>query len=294
MRLDGMDRSSNVEDRRGRKAPLLAGGGGGIIVIIVILLLKVFNAPPAVQNMAGPLVQALENQAGQNAGTEAGPGIDDAARDFISKILRSTEEVWSQQFREHVEGGGYSEPKLVIFSGTDRSGCGVAQAEMGPFYCPTDRQIYIDPGFFDELARRHKAPGDFAQAYVIAHEVAHHVQNLTGMNQPVQQARQSGDEALENEMSVRLELQADYLAGVWAHHAQKNYNILDEGDIEEGINAANQIGDDTLQMEAQGYVVPERYTHGTSKQRAFWFRKGFTTGNFEACDELFRLPKNRL
>jgi len=294
MRLDGMDRSSNVEDRRGRKAPLLASGGGGIIVIIVILLLKVFNAPPAVQNMAGPLVQALENQAGQNAGTEAGPGIDDAARDFISKILRSTEEVWSQQFREHVEGGGYSEPKLVIFSGTDRSGCGVAQAEMGPFYCPTDRQIYIDPGFFDELARRHKAPGDFAQAYVIAHEVAHHVQNLTGMNQPVQQARQSGDEALENEMSVRLELQADYLARVWAHHAQKNYNILDEGDIEEGINAANQIGDDTLQMEAQGYVVPERYTHGTSKQRAFWFRKGFTTGNFEACDELFRLPKNRL
>ena len=294
MRLDGMDRSSNVEDRRGRKAPLLASGGGGIIVIIVILLLKVFNAPPAVQNMAGPLVQALENQAGQNAGTEAGPGIDDAARDFISKILRSTEEVWSQQFREHVEGGGYSEPKLVIFSGTDRSGCGVAQAEMGPFYCPTDRQIYIDPGFFDELARRHKAPGDFAQAYVIAHEVAHHVQNLTGMNQPVQQARQSGDEALENEMSVRLELQADYLAGVWGHHAQKNYNILDEGDIEEGINAANQIGDDTLQMEAQGYVVPERYTHGTSKQRAFWFRKGFTTGNFEACDELFRLPKNRL
>jgi predicted metalloprotease len=165
---------------------------------------------------------------------------------------------------------------------------------MGPFYCPGDSKVYIDPDFFEELARRHKASGDFAQAYVIAHEVAHHVQNLTGYSDRVNEVRAQGDDLMSNQMSVRLELQADYLAGVWAHFADRDYNILESGDIEEGINAANRIGDDTLQKEAQGYVRPERFTHGTSAQRAYWFRKGLETGSFEDCDELFRVSYERL
>jgi predicted metalloprotease len=247
-----------------------------------------------VQQIAGQLAQGLQQRAAEQGPQDAGAGIDDESRVFIAKILKSTEEVWSELFREHVQGGVYTPPKLVLFTDSDLSACGRASASMGPFYCPADKKVYIDPAFFDELSSRLKAGGDFAQAYVIAHEVAHHVQNQTGFMAKVSDERRSGDERMSNQLSVRLELQADFLAGVWAHHAQRNYNILEEGDIEEGINAANRIGDDTLQMEAQGYTVPERYTHGTSVQRAKWFKRGLTSGKFEDCEELFRIAYDRL
>lgn len=293
MRLEGHEQSSNVEDRRGSRGRAVAGGGG-LIVIVIMLALKFFNAPPAVQQMAGQIAQGVQQRAADQAPVEPGAGIEDDSKVFISRILKSTENVWTTLFEEQVERGSYTPPKLVIFTDTDVSACGKASASMGPFYCPADRKVYIDPAFFDELASRFKAGGDFAQAYVIAHEVAHHVQNLTGFTAKVDSGRGTGDELIANQMSVRLELQADFLAGVWAHHAQKDYRILEDGDIEEGINAANRIGDDTLQLEAQGYKVPERYTHGTSAQRAKWFKLGLTSGKFEDCEELFRVSYERL
>ena len=240
-----------------------------------------------------PFIGLVGQPAGQPLQQQA-PGVDDQAKEFIEVVLKDTENVWSQLFREHVQGGGYLPPRLILFSGSVRSGCGVASAAMGPFYCPADQQIYIDPTFFDELSRRHHAPGDFAQAYVIAHEVAHHVQKLLGISNKVDRVRQSGDKLAANRASVRLELQADYLAGVWAHNAQKEYDILEEGDIVEAMNAANQIGDDTLQRLSQGYVVPERFTHGTSAQRVRWFRNGLASGDLEACQQLFEIDYSRL
>ena len=293
MRLEGHEQSSNVEDRRGKRGPAVAGGGG-LIVVLIVLALRFFNAPPAVQQIAGQLAQGVQQRAANQAPAEPNSGIEDDSKVFISRVLKSTENVWTELFREQVQGGSYTPPKLVMFTDTDVSACGKALSSMGPFYCPADRKVYIDPAFFDELATRFRAGGDFAQAYVIAHEVAHHVQNLTGFTARVDKGRDTGDELMTNQMSVRLELQADFLAGVWACHAQKNYNILEEGDIEEGINAANQIGDDTLQLEAQGYKVPERYTHGTSAQRAKWFKRGLTSGKFEDCEELFRISYERL
>ena len=207
-------------------------------------------------------------------------------------VLRDTEKVWSEQFREM--GLQYSEPTLVIFEGRDTSACGVADAAMGPFYCPADEKIYIDPTFFEQLARRHGAPGDFAQAYVIAHEVAHHVQKLVGYSKIVNDVRRRGNEVETNRASVRLELQADFLAGVWAYHAHKEYQILEDGDLEEAINAANQIGDDTLQKQAQGYAVPERFTHGTSAQRMRWFKQGLVSGNMKQCQALFDMDYGEL
>ncbi len=294
MRLDGHEQSSNVEDRRGRRGPAMAAGGGGLLLVVLMIVMNLLGVDRDKQQAAIGVAKAIQQRAAVQAPAEAGEGINDESRVFIGRILKSTENVWTRLFKEQVQGGGYTPPKLVIFDGTVATRCGTGSAEMGPFYCPGDSQVYIDPSFFDELASRHKASGDFAQAYVIAHEVAHHVQNLTGYSDRVNKVRSEGDELMTNQMSVRLELQADYLAGVWAHHADKEYNILEKGDIEEGINAANRIGDDTLQMEAQGYKVPERYTHGTSAQRARWFKKGLTTGNFEDCDELFRIAYERL
>lgn len=287
MRLEGHEQSRNVEDRRGMRGPAVAGGGG-LIVVIIVLLMQFMGAPREMQQAAVQVAKGIQQNAGRQVPAEAGEGINDASKVFISQILRSTENVWGELV------DGYTPPKLIMFTGTVSSRCGNASAEMGPFYCPADSQVYIDPTFFDELANRHKAGGDFAQAYVVAHEVAHHVQNLTGYSDRVNEIRAQGDELASNQASVRLELQADYLAGVWAHHAHKEYNILEEGDIEEGINAANRIGDDTLQKEAQGYTVPERYTHGTSAQRAKWFRKGLQSGNVDGCDELFRIAYERL
>ena len=239
-----------------------------------------------------PPVQQNKQQAAPEAGSAA--GINDEHREFISVVLKDTETIWTKLFQEQIKGASYTPPRLVIFGGQVNSGCGAASAEMGPFYCPADRKVYIDPSFFEDLARRHKAPGDFAQAYVIAHEVAHHVQNLVGYSQVVDKARQTGDELESNRMSVRLELQADFLAGVWAHYAHKEFDIMEAGDMEEGIKAANQIGDDTLQREATGRVIPERFTHGTSAQRTRWFKRGLTSGRLKDCEELFNLGYEKL
>jgi predicted metalloprotease len=293
MRLDGHEQSKNVIDSRGRRGPAMAAGGGGILLVVMMIVMNLMGVDKDKQQLAIGAAKALQQRAAQ-APAQPGEGINDEARVFIAQVLKSTENVWTKLFREQVQGGSYTAPKLEIYTGSVRTACGTGTAAMGPFYCPGDSKVYIDPDFFEELARRHKASGDFAQAYVIAHEVAHHVQNLTGYSDRVNEVRAQGDDLMSNQMSVRLELQADYLAGVWAHFADRDYNILESGDIEEGINAANRIGDDTLQKEAQGYVRPERFTHGTSAQRAYWFRKGLETGSFEDCDELFRVSYERL
>ena len=288
MRWRGRERSTNVEDRR-TMTPARVAGGGGLLAIIIAVVMMFLGVDPR------GFLGAVQQQPGAQA---PGPGRaavqpDDEAGEFIAVVLRETEKVWTQLFREHVDGE-YRPPKLVIFSGQVRSACGIASAAMGPFYCPADQQVYIDPAFFEQLKRRHNAPGDFAQAYVIAHEVGHHVQKLIGFSDKVERVRMTGNQGATNRASVRLELQADYLAGVWAHHAQKEYDILEEGDIAEAMNAANQIGDDTLQRQSQGVVIPGRFTHGSSAQRVRWFKQGLATGDFNACQQLFELDYEEL
>jgi len=276
--------SRNVEDRRSLKKPAVAGGGmlGIIIVILVIvmggdprpLLQQMQNAPPAQQ--AGP--------------AHVDPQEDELAR-FVAVVLADTEVVWGELMRR--EGRQYREPKLVLFRDSVRSACGFQNAATGPFYCPLDEQVYIDLSFFDEMKRRLGAPGDFAQAYVIGHEVGHHVQKLLGTSDEVHGLQQRASEEEGNRLSVRLELQADFFAGVWAHHAQQNWNILEEGDMEEALRAATAIGDDRLQQQSRGYVVPESFTHGTSKQRMRWFLRGFKTGDISRGDT-FSIPYQEL
>jgi predicted metalloprotease len=289
MKWKGRERSKNVEDRRGMPVAGMVGGGG-LMVIVISIIAVLMGADPK------PLLDAM-GQAGQQQGQVAqkAPGEDDEAREFIEVVLKDNETVWTKLIREEVKGGlDYVSPRLVIFSGSTTTGCGQANSAMGPFYCPADQKVYIDPAFFEEMRKRLNAPGDFAQAYVIAHEVAHHVQNSLGLMEPVNRARGSGDKLEINRASVRLELQADYLAGVWAHHAQKKYDILEEGDISEAMNAANQIGDDKLQKMSQGFVVPERFTHGTSAQRVRWFTEGLRTGELGGCQQLFELDYDQL
>jgi len=275
-------------------SPQAAMGGGGAILVIAIMVIGRMGGcdPAAVQKVAQQAQNVQQKRAQQQA--PAGDGVDDEAKEFISVVLNDTEEVWTDLFRTGVEGGNYRKPKLVMYSGSTPTACGMGQSAMGPFYCPGDQIIYIDPTFFDDLARRHSAPGDFAQAYVIAHEVAHHVQNLTGLNNRANKARASGDERMSNQESVRLELQADYLAGVWANHAHQKFGSLESGDIMEAITAANQIGDDTLQKQAGGSVVPERFTHGTSEQRVRWFRAGLESGDLDGCQQVFEIAYERL
>ena len=284
MRWRGRRQSENVEDRRGSPGRRVALGGGGLgtIIIIVLVLLGVIDPRALLQMGGGGGAPAPPNPAAQQENQEL--------KDFVSVVLADTEDVWNEVFQDQF-GRQYREPELVLFTGSVNSGCGYASSQVGPFYCPADQKVYIDLGFFEELSRRFGASGDFAVAYVVAHEVGHHVQNLTE-----QMARSKRGEATEgkNKMSVRLELQADFLAGVWAHYGQKTKKFLEPGDIEEAINAARQIGDDTLQKEAQGRVVPENFTHGTSAQRARWFRKGFETGELYLMDELFELPYDQL
>ena len=229
MRLDGHEESKNVIDSRGRRGPAMAAGGGGLLLVVMMIVMNLMGVDENKQRLAVGAAKALQQRAAQ-APAKPGEGINDEAKVFIARILKSTENVWTKLFREQVQGGGYTPPKLEIYSGSVRTACGTGSAAMGPFYCPGDSKVYIDPDFFDELAQRHKAAGDFAQAYVIAHEVAHHVQNLTGYSDRVNEVRAQGDELMTNQMSVRLELQADYLAGVWAHFADKDYNILEAGD----------------------------------------------------------------
>lgn len=264
MRWRGRAGSGNVSDRRGMGGRLAVGGGiGGVIVLILSLLLGGNNP--------------LDNfSLGENPSYVPDESEDERA-EFVSVVLRDTEDVWNALFAENFNAD-YQEPTLVLFTESDQSGCGFATAATGPFYCPSDNSVYIDLSFADELSRRFGASGDFALAYVIAHEVGHHVQNLLGTSDKVQQARRQLNEVEGNRLSVALELQADFYAGVWAHHAQEMKQILEPGDIEEALRAANAIGDDRLQKESQGYVVPDAFTHGTSEQRMYWFKKGFETG----------------
>lgn len=253
---------------------VIGGGLGTIVLLLVIVLLG--GDPQA-------LLEQLPQQGGaiQQQGEATSPA-DEESKKFVSVVLADTEDVWNEQFRRM--GLQYKEPTLVLFRGQVQSACGTASSAVGPFYCPLDQKVYLDLGFYQELADRFGAPGDFAQAYVLAHEVGHHVQNLLGTSEKVQRMRGRVSEAEYNDLSVRLELQADFLAGVWAHHAQRTKDILERGDIEEGLRAANAIGDDTLQKQAQGYAVPDSFTHGTSEQRVRWFRKGLQTGDINQGD----------
>ncbi len=287
MRWKGRERSENVDDQRGMSKATMAGGGGLLLIVVVGIAMLLGADPQAIQQL---VQQAQQGQPQQQGNATA---VDDEISEFISVVLHDTETVWGDIFQKQL-GKRYVQPNLKIFSGVVETACGRASRDVGPFYCPADQVIYIDPWFFDQLAQRHKAPGDFAQAYVIAHEVAHHVQVLTGFMDRVDQVRQRGNELATNKATVRLELQADYLAGVWAHHAHRNLGILEDGDMEEAITAANQIGDDTLMREAGVTVKQERFTHGSSKQRVYWFSKGLKTGDFEGCRELFEVSEDQL
>jgi hypothetical protein len=290
MRWEGERQSDNVEDRRAAAGPGSGIGGGlpriggrgigigGILIALVAGWIFGINPLALIGLMSG--APAVAPHSAQQPARRA--PADDKSAAFVSTVLASTEEVWTDQFRRG--GGEYRPPALVLFRGTTRTACGMGQAAMGPFYCPADQKVYIDLGFFDTLEQRLGAPGDFAQAYVIAHEVGHHVQRLLGVTEKVDAMRSRASEAQMNALSVRVELQADCLAGVWAHHSDKAKKWLEPGDVEEGLNAAARIGDDTLQRQTQGVVVPESFTHGTSEQRMRWFRKGLSTGMLAGCN----------
>jgi predicted metalloprotease len=281
MRWQGGRESENIEDRRGAPRAQMAvlGGGLGTVLFVVVALLLGAD-PKAVMRLVQNNPNVAAPQPGPQGQGAPGPGVDDEGKKFVSVVLAETEDVWTDLFEQM--GKPYRKPTLVLFSGqVSTEGCGFASAAVGPFYCPGDEKVYLDLGFFDELRDRFRAPGEFAEAYVIAHEVGHHVQDLLGVSRKVDELRRRLDKAEANALSVRLELQADFYAGVWAHHAQKMRNILEPGDLESALRAATAIGDDRLQKEAQGYVVPDSFTHGTSEQRVRWFRRGFETGDIE-------------
>jgi predicted metalloprotease len=278
MRWKGREQSGNVEDRRGIGGGGLALGGGIGTVVLVAAFLLLGGDPSQLFQMLGQTQMSTQGpgQAGQTA------GVDDDGREFVGVVLKDTEDVWNALFAQ--QGRTYEPAQAVLFSGGVQSGCGLAGAESGPFYCPADSKVYLDLSFFDELSGRFGAPGDFAQAYVIAHEVGHHVQHLLGVSARVEQLRGRLSERDANELSVRVELQADFYAGVWAHHAQRMKDILEAGDVEEALGAASAIGDDRLQRRATGTVTPDSFTHGSSEQRVRWFRKGFETGDLSQGD----------
>ncbi len=277
MRWKDGRRSSNVDDRRQVRLSGKAKGGG-ITIIILALVGMYFGIDPAIilqqgANLSGPAVEQ----------TEYVPTAEEnELADFVSVVLADTEDTWNAVFAG--DGRSYEQPKLVLFSGGVESACGFAQAAMGPFYCPADRQVYIDLDFYQDLRSKMGAPGDFAQAYVIAHEVGHHVQNLMGISDQVHEMRSRLSQEDYNQLSVRLELQADCLSGVWANRADRARQILEDGDIEEALNAASMIGDDRLQKQARGYVTPDSFTHGSSEQRVRWFKNGLASGNIGDCD----------
>ena len=291
-------RSSNVEDRRGRSGfPGFPGGGrgrvplrvgkkgmGGIGTIILVLGALYFGVDPSIFLGTGSMTPVPSDSPlpRQSQSPSFNSGAEDELAQFVSVVLADTEDTWHSLFQQL--DGSYQEPKLVLFSGSVSSACGFAQAAMGPFYCPADQKVYIDLSFYDDLRSRHGAPGDFAQAYVIAHEVGHHVQNLLGISDKVQSAKRRLSEEEGNRLSVRLELQADCMSGVWANHADRARDILEAGDVEEALRAAAAIGDDRLQKQARGYVTPDSFTHGSSEQRVRWFHKGLEQGELAACD----------
>ena len=273
MRWEGRRESTNVDDRRGMSTGGMVAGGGILGVIGFILYLFLGGDPSQMPAPGGTQTQEL---------TPEQQAQDDKRAQFVKVVLADTEDVWNELMRQ--QGRNYAVPTLVLFRGSVQSGCGGASAASGPFYCPADAHLYIDLSFYEELQNRFSAPGDFAMAYVVAHEVGHHIQTLLGTSQKVSQLRQRMSEQEYNRYSVMLELQADFYAGVWAHHAQKMKNILEAGDIEEALNAAQAIGDDNIQKQSQGYAVPESFTHGTSAQRVYWFKKGFETGDMSQGD----------
>ena len=274
MRWQDLRRSSNVEDRRGMR-PAAVGGVGGIGAIVIVLVALFFGVDPsALLQQVDPGPSSTETASGPSG---AAP---DEMSQFLAAVLGSTEDTWGAVFQE--AGSRYAPPKLVRFSGATRSACGSASAAMGPFYCPADRMVYIDTDFFDELSRRFGAPGQFAEAYVVAHEVGHHVQNLLGIMDKVGQLRGRGGDS--NALSVRVELQADCFAGVWSKRGDQQGHFLEPGDIESAMRAAAAVGDDALQKQSQGYVVPDSFTHGSSDQRVRWFRRGYDSGNPTTCD----------
>lgn len=289
-------RSDNIEDRRGVGArpggvssgvrlPVgrrtAAGGGLGMLLLVVLALL--FGVDPALLlGLSGSMQEPTAHYETQPGPGTLGAQRQDELADFVSVVLADTEDTWSELFA--ASGARYREPRLVLFTDQVRSACGFTDAAVGPFYCPADEKVYIDLSFYDELKHRFQAPGDFAQAYVIAHEVGHHVQNLLGISTEVTRAQRAAGKAEANQLSVMLELQADCFAGVWAHHADRARNILEQGDVEEGLNAAAQIGDDRMQRRSMGFVVPDSFTHGSSEQRVRWFRRGLQAGNMQDCN----------
>ncbi|MDQ0246982.1 putative metalloprotease [Bacillus fengqiuensis] len=273
MKWKGRKTSANVEDRRGMGGKTLVGGGiGGIIILLIVTLLG---------GNPGDLLNNMADTGSDNAVPYEETEQEKELAEFVSVVLADTEEVWTEAFKE--KGLVYEEPTLVLYTDSVQSACGTAGSSVGPFYCPGDHKLYIDLSFYDELQRKFQAPGDFAMAYVIAHEVGHHVQTLLGTTEKVMPLRQKLSQTEFNKYQVRFELQADYYAGVWAHHA-RGMDLLEEGDLEEALNAASAVGDDTIQKKAQGYVVPESFTHGTSEQRKSWFYKGFEHGTIEEGD----------
>jgi len=279
MDIRGRRQSSNIEDRRGMR-PVRTGVGlslGGVLFLVVLSLLGINPLP-----FLGVATKAPEVQMQESAQPYQETPQETAMREMTAVVLADTEETWNAILPQY--GVQYVAPTLVLFDGMVASACGTAESAMGPFYCPLDQKVYIDMSFYNDLSQRFGAPGDFAQAYVIAHEVGHHVQNLAGTAEKVHAAQQRATKVEANELSVRMELQADCYAGVWAHHAARSRQLLEAGDVEEGLNAASAIGDDRLQHMSQGRVVPDAFTHGSSEQRVRWFRKGMETGSLEACD----------
>lgn len=278
MQWKGRQQSGNVDDRRGRP-----GGKkiafGGITAIVIAVIIALITKDPAVLQQLGQQTQGIQQS---ELSAEEQKAQDEQA-EFTAVVLKDTEDVWDELFPTYF-GKNYVHPQLVLFSGYTQSGCGDAESATGPFYCPADQKIYIDLSFFEDLRTRFSAPGDFACAYVIAHEVGHHIQHLLGKTTEVHQMREQLSEKEYNKLSVKLELQADFYAGVWAHHAQKMKSIMETGDMEEALNAANAIGDDRLQKQSQGKVMPDAFTHGTSEQRMYWFKKGFETGDVRQGD----------
>ena len=285
MRLGDREESENVEDRRGF-GPQQAGiavSGGGLLLALVLMFLGV-DPRQALQVAVRPQAQGQGEQRQGGPPRPVDPEEEKQAH-FTKVIFGDTERIWGELFQK--AGKPYPDPKLVLFSGIVSSACGQADAAVGPFYCPGDSQVYIDLAFYKDMQNKLHAPGDFARAYVVAHEVGHHVQRLLGYSRFMDRARATGDKVEANHASVRLELQADYLAGVWAYYGQRKYDFLDPGDVDSALNAAFQIGDDRLQKNGRGYVVPDSFTHGTSKQRMKWFKKGFETGDVNAAKALF-------
>ena len=277
MRWERGRRSDNIEDRRGMRVSGRGLAGGGIGAIVLALVAMYFGVDPSVVlNQAGTLAPAQQEQQATFSPEE------ERLKEFMSVVLADTEDVWGTLFQS--SGQTYPPPKLVLFSGAVESACGFAEAAMGPFYCPADQKLYLDMSFFNELAQRHDAPGDFAQAYVVAHEVGHHVQTLLGVSEQVHAARQRAGETEGNALQVKMELQADCFAGVWAHHAHQQRQILEPGDTEEALAAAAGVGDDRLQKQTRGHVVPDSFTHGSSEQRMRWFSRGLQSGDPGQCD----------